>query len=105
ECYEPEYSCLTARARKYGATAETTRALKRNIEIIKQRERLSMRVAEQTANQCKQEAVTQHQKSIVSAYKTYAKQPVLFFRRQLHRAFLKMHEEQVACLRGLPPAA
>lgn len=103
-CYEPEFECLKQRARKYGATGETLRSLKNNIEVLKQRERLSLRVAKASVDQCKANAVSQHQKSIVSAYTTYARQPVLFFRQKLHSAFLKMHRDQVACLRGQPVA-
>ena len=99
-CYDPELECLSARAAKYGETAESIRTLKQNLEIIKQRERLSLRVPEQTASDCKQDAVKKHQSSIISAYTTYAKQPVLFFRKKLHTAFLSLHRDQVACLRG-----
>ena len=99
-CYQPEFECLSARAARYGETAESIRTLKQNLEIIKQRERLSLRLAEQTASDCKQNAVAQHQSAIISAYTIYAKQPVLFFRKKLHSAFLSLHRAQVACLRG-----
>ena len=105
QCYDPEFSCLIDHTRKYGGSPETQRTLKANIEIIKQRERLSLRVAPAAAEQCKAAAVAKHQQSVISAYLTYTKQPVLFFRRKLHGAFLKLHEDQVACLRGTPSAA
>ncbi len=103
-CYEPEFSCLSERAKRYGATGETVRTLKQNIEILKQRERLALRVSPDAANRCKARGVSEHQNDIISAYTVYAKQPVLYFRQKLHKAFLSMHRDQVACLRGQPVA-
>ena len=98
-CPEPELSCLYARAQKYGATPETQRFFKRNVEIIKQRERLSLRAGGDAASRCESAAVAKYQGDIISAYKVYVRQPVLFFRNKLHGVFLKMHRSQVDCLR------
>lgn len=105
ECYTPEFECLLDRAKRHGGSPETDRALKKNLEMLKQRERLSMRVAEETAANCRSTQVAKHQQSIVAAYTTYARQPVLFFLKKLHQAFYQMHEEQVACLRSLTDSA
>jgi hypothetical protein len=98
-CPEAELGCLYARAQKYGATKETQRVFKRNVEILKQRERLGLRAGKQAAADCESAAVAKHQGDIISAYKTYVRQPVLFFRNKLHRVFEKMHRSQVSCLR------
>lgn len=98
-CPEPELSCLYARARKYGATPETQRYFKRNVEIIKQRERLGLRAGDDATSRCENAAVQKYQGDIISAYKVYVRQPVLFFRNKLHGVFLKMHRSQVECLR------
>ena len=105
QCYAPEFQCLQDRAKRHGGSPETDRALKKNLEVIKQRERLSMRVAEETAENCKKTQVAKHQQSIISAYTTYNRQPVLFFLKKLHQAFYAMHEDQVACLRNLQESA
>jgi hypothetical protein len=51
----------------------------------------------------------EHQAGIVSAYVAYVREPVLYFRTQLDKAFLELHQAQVSCLaqtRKLPrPAA
>jgi hypothetical protein len=44
----------------------------------------------------------------VNAYVAYSREAVLYFRVQLDKAFLEMHESQLACLKGRaarPPAA
>lgn len=105
KCYEPEFACLQERARRWGATPDTAVPLKKNLELIKQRERLGLRVAPETAAKCKAEGIAKNQQSIISAYTTYARQPVLFFRKKLHQAFYKLHEDQLACLRGQPMVA
>lgn len=108
KCYTPEFQCLQDKAKRWGGSPETDKSLKRNLEVLKQRERLSLRLAEDTATNCKTTEVTKHQQSIISAYTTYARQPVLFFLKKLHQAFYEMHEDQVACLRnvsGSAPAA
>lgn len=105
QCYTPEFECLLDRAKRYGGSAETNKSLKKNLELLKQRERLSLRVAEETATECKTSRVTKHQQNIVAAYTTYARQPVMFFLKKLHQAFYNMHEDQVACLRSLGESA
>jgi len=105
KCYTPEFECLLDRAKRHGGSAETDRGLKKNLELLKQRERLSMRVSEETAANCKSTRVAKHQQSIIAAYTTYARQPVLFFLKKLHQAFYDMHEDQVACLRSLSESA
>lgn len=105
QCYTPEFQCLKDRAKRHGGSPETDRALKKNLEMLKQRERLSLRVSSETAANCKNTRVTKHQQSIISAYTTYNRQPVLFFLKKLHQAFYAMHEDQVACLRSLADTA
>lgn len=105
KCYAPEFACLLDRAKRHGGSPETDRALKKNLEVLKQRERLSMRVSEETAANCKTTRVAKHQQSIISAYTTYARQPVLFFLKKLHNAFYELHQDQVACLRSVSDAA
>lgn len=105
KCYDPEFACLLERAKRHGGSTETDRGLKKNLELLKQRERLSMRVSEETAANCKNTHVAKHQQSIIAAYTTYARQPVLFFLKKLHQAFYDMHEDQVTCLRSLSDSA
>ncbi len=105
ECYTPEFECLLDRAKRHGGSAETDRGLKKNLELLKQRERLSMRVSEETAANCKSTRVAKHQQSVIAAYTTYARQPVLFFLKKLHQAFYDMHQDQVSCLRSLSESA
>ena len=105
KCYTPEFQCLQDKAKRWGGSPETEKSLKRNLEMLKQRERLSLRVAEDTAANCKTTEVAKHQQAIISAYTTYARQPVLFFLKKLHQAFYEMHEDQVACLRSVSGSA
>jgi len=101
KCYTPEFQCLQERAKRHGGSPDTDKALKKNLEVLKQRERLSMRLDKDSADSCKTKEVAKHQQNIITAYTTYARQPVLFFLKKLHQAFYEMHEDQVACLRGL----
>jgi hypothetical protein len=105
KCYAPEFQCLQDKTKRWGGSPETEKSLKRNLEMLKQRERLSLRLAEDTASNCKTSEVAKHQQSIISAYTTYARQPVLFFLKKLHQAFYELHEDQVACLRNLSGSA
>jgi hypothetical protein len=58
-----------------------------------------LRAGDAAASRCESAAVAKHQGDIISAYKVYVRQPVLFFRNKLHKVFLKMHRSQVDCLR------
>jgi hypothetical protein len=97
-CYQPEFDCLDAKLEKYAATDRTRALLQRNFEVIEQRERLASLAPDQVVESCLLQGASQHQDAVIAAYKQYARQTVLFFRLQLQKAFLAVHEAQVQCL-------
>jgi hypothetical protein len=101
-CYKPEIDCLLARLPKYGETKDTTPSLEKNFALLEQRQRLYIKLGPAYAQHCLDEGTTVHQPEIIRSYLAYVREPVLFFRRQLHRAFLTMHQAQVDCLKSTP---
>jgi hypothetical protein len=97
-CYQPEFDCIDSKLEKYAATDRTRGLLKRNLDVIEQRERLETTVPDQVVERCLLQGAAQHQDQVIMSYRQYAKQTVLFFRLQLHKAFLAVHEAQVQCL-------
>jgi hypothetical protein len=101
-CYKPEIDCLLARLPKYGETKDTIPALEKNFALLEQRQRWFVKLGPEYAQHCIDEGTTAHQPEIIRSYLAYVREPVLFFRRQLHRAFLTMHQAQVDCLKSTP---
>jgi hypothetical protein len=97
-CYEPELKCLAKSVSKYGETNESRRWLQRNFDSIDKRQRLIEKAGSGAAAPCIDSAVASHSAEIVQSYRAYVREPVLFFRTQLHRSFLAMHKDQIDCL-------
>lgn len=97
-CYEPELKCLAKSVNKYGETNESRRWLQRNFDSIDKRQRLIEKAGNGAATPCIDSAVASHSAEIVQSYRAYVREPVLFFRTQLHRSFLAMHKDQIDCL-------
>lgn len=97
-CYEPELKCLAKSVSKYGETNESRRWLQRNFDIIDKRQRLIEKAGTGAATPCIDSAVASHSAEIVQSYRAYVREPVLFFRTQLHRSFFAMHKDQIDCL-------
>jgi hypothetical protein len=99
-CYEPELKCLNKSLSKYGETNETRRWLQKNFDLLDKRQRLIEKTGEEQSTPCIDSGVTSHQADIIQSYKAYIRDPVLFFRTQLHRSFYAMHKSQIDCLSG-----
>jgi hypothetical protein len=99
-CYEPELKCLAKSVSKYGETNESRRWLQRNFDLLDKRQRLIEKCGDSAATPCLESAQASHQAEIVQSYRAYVREPVLFFRTQLHRSFFAMHKSQVDCLGG-----
>lgn len=97
-CRSPEFKCLMAKLPSYGETNETRRWLDQNLVVIEQRQELVNQLGPDVAQSCLNDGVSRYQSRIIQGYKQYAREPVMFFRAQLHRAFLALHKDQVACL-------
>jgi|GEM_PF-2591526 len=97
-CYEPELKCLTKSLNKYGETAETRRWLQRNLDLLDKRQRLIEKQGDDAAAPCLESGQASHQAGIIQSYKAYVREPVLYFRAQLHRSFFAMHKSQIDCL-------
>jgi hypothetical protein len=82
---------------RYGVFPESRKWVERNLALLTQRQTLAAGDAERGAA-CIQDLQAEHQAEIVAAYVTYAREPVLYFRTQLDKAFLKLHQAQVSCL-------
>ncbi len=98
KCYQPEFDCLDQKLEKYAATPASRKVLQQNLELLDTRERLVSTVSDQDAERCLLQGASQHQDQVISAYRQYTRQTVLFFRVQLHKAFLTVHQAQVKCL-------
>jgi hypothetical protein len=96
-CQRPELECLLSALPRYGVFPESRKWVERNLALLTQRQTLAAGDAERGAA-CIQDLQAEHQAEIVAAYVTYAREPVLYFRTQLDKAFLKLHQAQVSCL-------
>jgi hypothetical protein len=97
-CYEPELKCLTKSLVKYGETAETRRWLQKNFDLLDKRQRLIEKKGDNESTPCLESGQASHQADIIQSYKAYVREPVLYFRTQLHRSFFAMHKSQIDCL-------
>lgn len=97
-CYEPELKCLAKAVSKYGETNESRRWLQRNFDLLDKRQRLIEKAGDGPAKPCLDSGIASHQAEIVQSYRAYVREPVLFFRTQLHRSFFAMHKSQIDCL-------
>jgi hypothetical protein len=100
-CYEPELKCLAKTVSRYGETTESRRWLQRNFDLLDKRQRLIEKAGDNASTPCLETAVASHQADIIQSYRAYVREPVLFFRTQLHRSFFAMHKSQIDCLGGL----
>jgi len=99
-CYEPELKCLAKAVTKYGETNESRRWLQRNFDLLDKRQRLIEKAGDSASAPCLESAVASHQADIIQSYRAYVREPVLFFRTQLHRSFFALHKSQIDCLHG-----
>jgi hypothetical protein len=104
-CEEPELECLSAAVASYGVFPETRKWVDRNLALLTERQALASFVSPEAQNECLASPQQAHQSRIVEAYATYSRETVLFFRMQLDKAFLSMHEDQVRCLTSRRKAA
>lgn len=97
-CREPEIVCLSKTLEAHGLYPEAKKWVASNLALLERRQELSVGLPQRTRTRCISGASKEHQPHIVGAYVAYAREPVLYFRIQLDKAFLAMHESQVACL-------
>lgn len=97
-CRAPEIACLQEALADYGLLPEARPVTRRNLQLLVRREGLKGRVDARAASGCVDRLTSEHQERIVGAYVTYVREPVLYYRRELDRAFRGLHEAQVACL-------
>lgn len=100
-CSGPELDCLKTVVNKYGETTETRRLLEKNLDLLKLRQALLEQVGVGLGTHCIDQGVSTHQPQIIQSYLAFVREPVLFFRMQLHRSFIAMHQSQIDCLKGL----
>ncbi|HEX3597945.1 MAG TPA: hypothetical protein VHU80_22705, partial [Polyangiaceae bacterium] len=99
-CSDPQIACLSTTLEAHGLYPEGKKWVARNFAALERREELGAGVASGARARCINEASKAHQSRIVGAYVAYSRDAVLFFRMQLDKAFLAMHEAQLACLEG-----
>lgn len=97
-CRTSEIVCLSKTLETQGLFQEAKLEVVRNFAALERRQELSARASQKSQARCLSGPSNEHQARIVSAYVAYAHEPVLYFRMQLDRAFLAMHEAQVTCL-------
>jgi len=97
-CVRPELECLSSLVRSYGVFPESRKWVERNLELLGKRQDLIARLGAGSSSGCVSGPQQAHQADIVSAYVAYVREPVLYFRTQLDKAFLSLHQEQVSCL-------
>lgn len=103
-CEAPVLECLTAALAPYGMFPQSQNLLDRNFALLKKRQELTRGVAPDAQADCLTSPSADHQDKIVAAFTQYAQEPVLYFRMQLEKAFVAMHQAQVACLASQPKA-
>jgi hypothetical protein len=98
-CAAIEFSCYgKASGPEHGETEATKRVMQQNYTLITRREKLAAMAPADAVDHCVNVSVKGHRENIVGAYVTYIQQPVMFFRNQMLKAFVAMHEAQVSCL-------
>jgi hypothetical protein len=102
-CSQPELSCLTKTLESHGLYPEAKKWVTRNFDALEQRDAAGGALSPGTRGKCIAEASKVHQGKIVDAYLAYVHESVLFFRVQLDKAFLAMHEAQLACMTSHQP--
>lgn len=105
KCYAPEFECLNSRLEKYGEMAESRVVLDQVFATLEKRQQLVEKVGFGASVPCIDATTSDHQQEIIKAYQAYAREPVLYFRMQLHRAFLSLHRAQVSCLQDAATSA
>ena len=103
ECVTIEQSCVVDALGKYGATTRTRDLLEQNLELLAQRQKLQEAIDPGAGEQCLQQGQEEHAAYIIANYGQYARQPVEYFRVQMHRAFARVHEAQITCMRAQLP--
>jgi hypothetical protein len=101
-CRRPELECLSSIVRSYGVFPESRKWVERNLELLGKRQELVARVSPANGARCVTALQQEHQAGIVSAYVAYVHEPVLYFRTQLDKAFMALHQAQVGCLAAKP---
>ena len=107
-CGQPELDCLSSSLSSYGVYPESRKWVERNLALLAERQQLLSSVDDEGRDRCIAQAQGQQQAEIVSAYVAYVRQPVLYFRVQLDKSFLALHQAEVSCLgatRKRQPAA
>jgi hypothetical protein len=99
-CTQPEIACLSKTLESHGLYPEAKKWVTRNFDALERRQQFASRVPAGPRARCLTEVSKGHQGRIVNAYVAYVRENVLFFRMQLDKAFLEMHESQAACLKG-----
>lgn len=97
-CERPELDCLSSALGGFGVYPESRKWVDRNFSLLAEREKLLSQVSQETGQRCVSDSRRDHQAGIVSAYVAYVHEPVLYFRTQLDKAFLELHQAQVTCL-------
>ena len=101
ECSAPELRCLLGQLPQYGATPDSDKLLKQNLDLIAQQQSIRTRANPEAAEQCISAGITQHGERIVSAYQAYAGAPAAYGLLRLQKAFIAMHQAQLWCLMPL----
>jgi hypothetical protein len=104
-CGKPELECLTGVLSSYGVYPESRKWVDRNLDLLNQRQDLFGQVSDDAKTRCVATAQKELQGEIVSSYVAYVHQQVLFFRMQLDKSFMKLHESEVGCLQARAKAA
>jgi hypothetical protein len=97
-CDAPELACLSSALANYGVLPEARKLVDRNLALLAQRQELASRLREPESSECVTGPQLAHQSEIVAAYVPYVREPVLYFRMQLDKAFLSLHQAQITCL-------
>lgn len=97
-CQSPELECLSSAMASLGVFPESRKWVDRNLALLEQRQTLTSLVSPDVQSECLTEPQAEHQPRIVEAYAVYSRQTVLFFRVQLDKAFVALHQAQVSCL-------
>ena len=105
DCARPELECLADALKPYGVVPESKKIIDRNFDLLAKRQALLAQTSAATGARCISTSQQEQQASIVSAYVAYAHEPVLFFRSQLDKAFLTLHQAQLSCLAAGPKIA
>jgi len=101
DCTAPELSCLQRAMAQYGGSTESEKLFQQNLGLLGKQQQIRAKLDPDAADECLSSGVAQYRDRIISSYQGYAGNPAAPALVQLQKAFVTLHNTQLACLSRL----